>query len=910
MKIINIRNYRGRNIFSHKPVVKMMVDLGDLTEKKTTELEGFNEKLLEWFPGLETHCCSTGYEGGFVERLYEGTLVSHVTEHLALELQCIMGYDVYFGKTRIAEEPSLYCIVYEYLNEYCATDFGRTAVEIISTLARNEFVPFNDIMDRLQRIVSQSDLGPSTKAIFDEAVRRHIPVRRLDKDSLLQLGYGKHLRCIQASLLDNTSCIAVDVAKNKQLAKDILSEYNIPVPEGVVVDSEDAAVLIADQFGYPIAIKPYDANQGKGVTTNIGDEELLRAAYRFANAYTNRVIVEKHVQGKDYRILVVGDQVSAAAERRPPYVIGDGIHSIVELIAQENRNPQRGIGHEKPLSKIRFDSVARELLRRSGRTEYSIPEVEELIYLRENGNLSTGGSARDCTMEVHPFNKALAVKAAKAINLEIAGIDIVMDDISQPLTPLNGAVIEVNAAPGLRMHLYPKEGEARNVAADILDYMYPKETPFSIPIVSITGTNGKTTVTRMIRHVLSLFGKKVGMTCSSGTYIGDECISEGDNTGPVSAYSVLYNREIEAAVLETARGGIIRKGLGYDLADVGIIINISEDHLGVDGVYTLEDLAFAKSLVVEAVKPEGYAILNADDNMTEYIAQGIRCNLIYFAQNRSNPMIEQHIRHGGTAVVVENEQLMLYRNNQKIMVLSIQDIPITFGGKVLCNIENSLAAVSCLFALGLPEEIIKFGMMTFKPDPFINAGRFNLFDLGEFQVLLDYGHNPSGYQSVIQFIKSLDVSRLVGVIGMPGDRLDNSIYYVGQICGQVFSKIYIKEDDDLRGRSPGEVAGLLYEGALSGGAHKENIEIIISEIDALETAIYNAFPGDLIVMFYESFETAFALIDKYMKEPIKLIPWLSYEESQVPIVPLYLPLQSIQEGAQGNCESSEIEGLH
>jgi cyanophycin synthetase len=609
-----------------------------------------------------------------------------------------------------------------------------------------------------------------------------------------------------------------------------------------------------------------DGNQGKGVTANIDNADLVRTAYELANDYTEQVIVEKYIKGKDYRILVVGDRVAAAAEREPPYVTGDGIHTISELVAEENRNPVRGTGHSKPLTRIRLDTVARNFLERSGYRVNDIPQPGEHICLRENGNLSTGGSARDCTARVHPDNMELAVKAAQIIGLDVAGIDVVMDDISQPLTYRNGAIIEINAAPGLRMHLYPREGQGRNVAADIVDFMYPQGKHPTIPVVSITGTNGKTTVTRLISHTLALAGYKVGMTCSSGTYIGQECISQGDNTGPASARLILYNREVEAAVLETARGGIVRKGVGYDLADVGVITNINDDHLGQDDINTVEDLAFAKALVVEAVKPTGYAVLNADDKMTDYILPRVKCGKIFFAQNRGNTMVVEHIKMGGTAIVVENEAICLYKDNRPTVILSMDDIPITFEGKAVCNIENSLAAVASLIALGVPAHTIRLGLRSFRPIPSANAGRFNLFEAEDFRVLLDYGHNSSGNQSVLQFISLLEAKRLVGVIGMPGDRLNQAIYNVGRLAGQVFHKIYIKEDEDLRGRTTGEVADILYHGVIEGGASKESIEVVLAETEALKAALANALPGDLVVMFYEHFEPAFALVKEYIGE--------------------------------------------
>lgn len=875
MEVINMRNYSGRNIYSLKPVVKMIVKLGDWAEITTNEIANFNDRLLSCFPGLGSHHCSPGYEGGFVQRLKEGTLVSHVIEHLALELQCILGYDVYFGKTRLIKEPDRYCILYEYIDESCALEVGNVAAEIVLALARNEAIAIDKVLKRLQQISFDSKLGPSTQAIYDEARRRHIPVRRLGRDSLLQLGYGKYMRFIEASLPGNTSSIAVDLAKNKQMVKDLLKENNIPVPCGGIVDSEDEAVVLAGQIGYPIVVKPWDANQGKGVSSNIKDENMLRKAYRLANSFAKRIIVEKYIRGKDYRILVVGNRVAAVAERTAPYVIGDGLHSISELVAEENKNPNRGIGHEKPLSRIFLDSVAKEFLAWSGLDENAVPKDGEPVYLRENGNLSTGGSARDCTRDIHPINKELAIKAAKVIGLNVAGIDMVTENISEPLTLQNGAIIEVNAAPGLRMHLYPSKGEGRNVAADIIDQMYPAGTMSSIPIISITGTNGKTTVARLIRHVLSFAGPKVGMTCSSGTYIGKECIAEGDNTGPISAQSILYNRDVEVAVLETARGGIIRRGLGYDLADVGVITNISEDHLGMDGIDTLEDMAFVKSLVVEAIKPDGYAVLNADDGMTDHIIRKVSCNKVLFSLHRDNVLLERHIKENGMAVVVEEDLIVIYQNKIRDEIVSINEIPITFNGKAICNIENSLAAVASLSAFGLAKNVIRLGLMSFTPDPIANEGRFNLFDMGSFRILLDYGHNYSAYQSVMQFINNMNAARLVGIIGVPGDRLDRTIFDIGQISGQAFSKLYIKEDGDLRGRSAGEVAGILYNGAVSGGADSENIEIVLSETDALNAAINNAFTGDLIVMFYEKFDKAYELIESFIKgqpQPIPLLP--------------------------------------
>lgn len=866
MEIKELNIYRGRNIYCHKPAIKLLLDAGCLINIPTKDMEGFNDKLLKLFPGLKKHCCSLGYEGGFVTRLREGTYLPHVTEHLILELQSIAGYDVYFGKTRWAEEPSIYAIVYEFMNEQVGIACGRAAVGIVAGLARRETVPVKGLVENIKKLARETALGPSTKAIYDAARKRRIPVKRLGDESLLQLSYGKHLRLIQASLPDGTSCIAADIAKNKDLTKQMLESLGIPVPEGGMVYSEEGAVDLADSLGYPVVLKPFDGNQGRGVITNIGNEKQLRTAYRAALKHGAVLMVERFIQGKDFRVLVVGDKVSAVAERKPPCVVGDGTHSIKELVSRENKNAERGMGHEKPLTKIHLDHVAKQFLERMELSENDIPQPGEAIRLRENGNLSTGGTARDCTEEIHPVNRAMAVQAAKMIGLEIAGIDIVMDDISRPLTRKNGAIVEVNAGPGLRMHLFPTSGRSQDVGRDIINFLYPEGADVTIPIVSVTGTNGKTTVTRLIKHVLTLTGKTVGMTCTCGTYIGEKCISQGDNTGPTGAQLVLSNREVEAAVLETARGGIVRRGLGYDLADVGVVVNITDDHRGQDGINTLEELAFVKSLVVEAIKPGGYGVLNADDPMTGYLAGRVRKKIIYFSQTAGNTLIESHIKNGGRAVAVEDQIIYLYKDGIKIPVIPLKEIPITFGGIARCNIENSLAVTAALCAFNISESIIAMGLMSFRPDAEVNPGRFNIFDLGDCRVMLDYGHNTGGYHSVFQLIRNMGAERLVGIIGMPGDRLDENIKEAGKISGGVFSQIYIREDHDLRGRQPGEVARILYEGVIEGGGRPDQVKMIPAEEEALVTAVHHASPGDLIVLFYEEFEPVYALVRELMEK--------------------------------------------
>ncbi len=872
MDILNIQCFKGKNIYSHRPVIKAILELGSLYDTPTKCIAGFNEGLLKLFPGFAEHCCSLGYEGGFKDRLEEGTYLAHVTEHMVLEIQNLLGYDVHYGKSRIMQSPSMYFIIFEYVNEKLAVESLIWAVNIVNSLIAGHMPEIRDILRQIEKVDAETRLGPSTKGIYEEAERRGIPVTRLGSESILQLGYGKHLRLVEASLTDKPGCIAIDIAGNKHLTKQILAANDIPVPYGDIAYTLQAALMSASHMGYPVVVKPFDANQGKGVTLNIMDGKELEAAYGEAVKFSKGVIVEKFITGKDYRILVVGDHAAAVSERVPPFVVGDGVHTIKELVSIENENPLRGDDHEKQLTKIKLDSTAIQVLNRSGLEIDSVPLPEQKVFLRENGNLSTGGTARDCTDDLHPANAAIAVKAARLLGLDVAGVDLTTRDIAVPVKRGEGAVIEVNAAPGLRMHLYPTEGTKRNVTKDILEMIYPEGTPFTVPIVSITGTNGKTTVTRLISHVLALAGKKVGMTTTSGIFIGNQCISKGDNTGPVSAGIVLSDKRVEAAVLETARGGIIRKGLGYDLADVGVVINISEDHLGIDGIDTLEDLAFAKALVVEAVKKDGYAVLNADDEMAPFLLKRVNSRVILFTRRTDNLLVFKHMESGGKAVYVKDGSVYVNSSEEEDFVIGLEDVPITFNGKAECNVENSLAAVSALYALNIPADLIKAGLKTFKPDIQTNPGRFNIIDMGDFRVMLDYGHNPAGYNAVTGCMATITAGRYVGVIGMPGDRSNKNIKEVGEICGHSFAKIYIKEDEDLRGRMAGEVAGLLFDAVVSTGMNRESIEIIHSELKALETAITNAQQGDLIVVFYEDFDAVLKLVESMKDQKVDRVP--------------------------------------
>ncbi len=855
LQINDFTIYHGRNIYSHRPVMKMIVDIGKYGNIPTKDIAGFHDKLLAAFPGLKTNCCSRGYAGGFWERLNEGTYLAHVLEHTILEMQFMLGYNVSFGKTRTLAEPSLYYLVYEYENEVCGLECGKAAVFILNRFISGEEINTEQFLKYLKKISIDAELGPSTSAIVEEAKKRNIPITRIGHESLVQLGYGKHSRLVESTLTDATSCISADISSNKQLTKSILKEHNIPVPYGKVVFSEISAVMVANQIGMPVVVKPFDGNQGKGVHLNLKSETEIKAAFQEAAKYSNGIIVEKFVAGRDFRVLVVGDGVSAVSERLPASVIGDGVHSIQELVEIANQDENRGEQHEKPLTKIRLDAVSLNVLQKNKMDADFVPKQGRQVVLRENGNLSTGGTAIDCTDRIHPDNVDLAIRAANAIGIDIAGIDIVTQDISQSILETGGAVVEVNTAPGIRMHLYPTKGTPRNVAKDIVDLLFPDEESCRFPIVSVTGTNGKTTTVRLIQHVLSMTGAVVGMTSTSGTFIGEKCICRGDNSGPRSAKSLLSNKQIDAAVLETARGGMVREGLGYDLADVGVITNIAEDHLGLDGVNTLEDLAFVKSLVAEAVKKDGFAVLNAEDKMTPAIIERVKARKILFYQDAK--AARRYKALDCIRVFTNNGWIKIKEEERLISVIPVSQIPITRGGLIGCNIENSLAAVSALYALHVPVDLIARGLQNFSE----NKGRFHLFEVNGCKVMLDYGHNPAGYRQVIDACRKLGFTRLVGVIGMPGDRRDSSIQEAAKLSADAFGRIYVKEDMDLRGRKQGEIAGLFYSTIAESGYPAENVSIIENELDAMKAALSGANQDDLIVVFYEKIEPLLAYLD-------------------------------------------------
>lgn len=854
MKLIDKRVYTGRNLHSHKLCIKLVVDVEDMYDTPTKDIDGFNERLLRALPGLSKHHCSLGYEGGFKDRLTEGTYLPHVFEHMIIEMQNTLGFkNVKYGKARCVEK-NIYDVIFEYELEEAGLLCAEKALECINSCINGINYDMKRAMEQIEKDISGIRLGPSTKGIYDEARKRKIPVTRIGKQSILQLGYGKKQRKIEATLTDATSCIAVDIACDKSLTRELLRDACLPVADGGLADNVGDVIRLCNKIGYPVVIKPLDGNQGKGVTVGIEDDNMAICAYGMASRINRRVIVERYVDGRDYRILVVNKKVVAVSLRMPPCVIGDGEHSIWELVEMENENPLRGYGHEKPLTKIVIDDITVNYLKTRGISLEYVPSSGEQVPLRFNANLSTGGVAKDCTDLIHPDNIEIAIKAAETVGLDIAGVDVYTKDISESIRSNGGVILEINAAPGIRMHMHPSFGKSRAVGSHIIDYMFPNEESYSIPVISVTGTNGKTTTTRMIAHALSLKGLCVGMTTTSGIYINNSCILKGDTTGPDSAKAVLMDKRVEAAVLETARGGIVRRGLGYDLADVGIITNISEDHLGIDGINTIEDLIDAKSLVVEAVKDNGYAVLNADDTSVNTLSEHVRCNTIYFSKSPENLVIKKHLLDGGKAIILKDD-FICYGDGEKLEpIVNVKEIPSTLEGKLGYNIENVMAAAAACVGLGLEGELIAKSLKTFFLDETQNPGRFNIYSFENFKVVVDYGHNIGGYTAVIDSINKIDHGRLVGVIGVPGDRLDSDITRIGEISGQGFDYIYIKEDMDKRGRKSGEVAALLELGVKSTGRDNKTYGVILNEGDALMTAMRNALEGDLIVVFYEDYD--------------------------------------------------------
>lgn len=865
MKILKIQALRGPNIWSikRKKLIQMRLDLEEMEQFPTNKIEGFRERLEKMLPTLVEHRCSEGCRGGFFMRIEKGTWMGHVIEHIALEIQTLAGMDTGFGRTRETKTPGIYNVVFSYTEENVGLFAAESAVAIAEALIKGVEYDLDSDLLKMREIRERVRLGPSTGSIVEEAVNRDIPWIRLGTNSLVQLGYGINQMRFQATITCKTSSIAVDMACNKELTKKMLDMASIPVASGSICVDEDDLAQTIKKIGYPIVLKPLDGNHGKGASINVTNWEDAVSGLAFAKEYSKRIIVEKFITGFDFRILVIDNKLVAAAKRVPAHVIGDGKNTIQELIDQTNLDPRRGYGHENVLTKIDVDRDTEDLLEKLNYTLETVPRKEEIVYLKSTANLSTGGTSVDVTDMMHPENIFLAERISRVIGLDICGVDIMAENLTQPLKENGGVILEVNAAPGFRMHLAPSEGLPRNVAAPVIDMLYPPGKTCRIPIFAITGTNGKTTTTRLLAHIVKNNGCKVGFTTSDGIYIQNHMMEKGDTTGPLSAEYVLRDPTVEFAVLETARGGILRSGLGFSRCDIGIITNIQEDHLGLNDIHTLDDLARVKATVVKSVKKDGWAILNADDEQCVKIGEELDCKVAYFSMSEENPLIKKLCAEGKTVAVYENGFITIKKGEWKIRIERATHVPLTLGGKAKFMIANVLAATLASYLWGFKTEDISLSLQTFIPSAAQTPGRMNIFEFKKFKVLIDFAHNASGYKGVEEYLHSVEASKKIGIIAGVGDRRDEDIKECAKIAARMFDHIIIRQEKHLRGRTEEEIINLIMEGITESGRSVTH-EIIPKEVEAIRHAINCAEEGSFITALSDVVTNAINIVQEYL----------------------------------------------
>jgi cyanophycin synthetase len=867
MKIREIRAMRGPNFWSirrHQLIV-MKLDLEELEDFPTNKIDGFSSRLEKMFPTMYAHECSEGHPGGFFKRVLEGTWMGHVVEHIALEIQTLAGMDVGFGRTRSASEHGVYNVVFNYMEEKAGIFAAKSAVRIAQALVDNVEYDLETDLQQMREIREDERLGPSTGSIVHEAEHKGIPWIRLNRHSLVMLGYGVNQKRIQATMTGQTSSIAVEIACDKEDTKNLLGAANIPVPKGRIVYDEDDLKNAIASINFPIVIKPVNGNHGRGATINIRNWEEAAEALVAAKRISRAVICEKYITGFDHRILVINYKFVAAAKRTPALVVGNGKSTIQELIDEVNKDPRRGYGHEKVLTAIKVDEMTQSILNERNLQLDSILNEGEVLYLKSTANISTGGTATDVTDLVHPHNVFMAERIARIVGLDICGIDMMTDDISEPLTDSGGAILEVNAAPGFRMHLAPTEGLPRNVAEPVINMLFPPGSSYRIPIVAITGTNGKTTTTRLTAHIAKTAGHKVGFTTTDGIYIQNIMMQRGDCTGPQSAEFVLKDPTVDFAVLETARGGILRAGLGFSQCDIGIVTNVAADHLGLRDINTLEDMARVKSVVAEAVMPGGYAILNADDDLVVSMSNSLNCKIAYFSMDDKNPIVSQHCNKGGLAAIAENGFITICKGNWKIRVEKIINIPLTFRGKAAFMIQNILPAVLTGFIREFKMEDIRLALETFIPSPVQTPGRMNMFEFKKFNVMVDYAHNPAGFQAIAKFLERIDTKPKVGIIAGVGDRRDEDIVALGTLAAKMFDEIIVRQDRNLRGRTENEIIDLMVKGISTVDPNKK-YKVIASEPEAIEYAFKNAKKGSFIIICSDVIPDALDQVMRYKEE--------------------------------------------
>ena len=869
MKILGIQVLRGPNIWSikRKKLIQMRLDLEDLEQRPTNVIEGFRERIEKLIPSLNTHRCSKAVAGGFLMRVEEGTWMGHVIEHIALEIQTLAGMDTGFGRTRQTKTDGIYNVVFSYLEEKAGVYAAESAVRIAEALINDQEYDLEHDIHRMRELRETERLGPSTGSIVDEAIARDIPWIRLNKSSLVQLGYGKNQVRFRATMTERTSSIAVDIAGNKDETKRLLSDAAIPVAKGVTASSLEDVHDAIKKVGFPLVFKPLDGNHGKGATINVKNEAGAIAAFHYAKEYSRRIIVESFISGHDFRVLVIDHKMVAAALRVPAHVKGDAEHTIQQLIDTENEDPRRGYGHENVLTEITVDRDTLDLLEKKGYTLATVAPKGEIVYLKSTANLSTGGTSIDVTDQVHPQNVFNCERISRIVGLDICGIDIMAQNLTEPLTENGGVVLEVNAAPGFRMHLAPSEGLPRNVAAPVIDMLYPPGKSARIPIIAVTGTNGKTTTTRLIAHIVKNNGSRVGFTTSDGIYVQNTMLMRGDTTGPFSAEFILKEPTVEVAVLETARGGILRAGLGFNKCDIGVITNIQEDHLGISDIHNLEDLARVKAVVIGAVKRTGWAVLNADNMYCLKIAQSADCNVAYFSMDEKNPAIKEHCKKGGIAAIYENGYITIKKGDWKIRVEKATHIPLTFNGSVGFMIQNVLAATLTTFLWGYKTEDIRMSLETFIPSAAQTPGRMNIFKFKDFKILVDFAHNPDGFNGIKAYLQTIEATEHVGIISGTGDRRDEDIIETARIAAQMFDKVIICQEKYLRGRKQQELIDLLIIGLKE---IKPNIPIEINNNgeDVMKKVVKNAKSGSFITILSDTIDNAIHRVTYYLDKEL------------------------------------------
>jgi cyanophycin synthetase len=879
MRILDRSVYVGPSLYARFPVIRLDLDLGALEAWPTGRLgEGFVGALAQALPGLAEHGCSYREPGGFYRRMREGegTWLGHVLEHVAIELQNIAGEAVTFGKTRSAAAPGVYTVVYEYAQRDEGIAAGELGLRLLCSLLPAELRPegsvpegwsFPEARDQFIRFAQRRALGPSTAALVHAAERRGIPWLRLNDQSLVQLGHGKYQQRIQATITGRTPHIAVELASDKEETNKILASLGLPVPQQELVQSETQAVRAARRIGFPVVTKPYNGNHGRGISIRLTTEEEVAHGFNVAREHSRSVVVESFLEGDDHRLLVVNGELVAATRRTPGHVVGDGEHTVAQLIDLVNQDSRRGVGHEKVLTRLELDAQAQKMLARAGLTAEAVPEEGRTVFLRSTANLSTGGTATDVTDVIHPDNREMAERAVRAIGLDVGGVDFLSKNITESYRAIGGGICEVNAAPGFRMHVAPSEGTPRDVAEPVVEMLFPAGTPARVPIAAITGTNGKTTTARMLAHITKMAGYTPGLTTTDGVYIDGQRTVAGDMTGPVSSRMVLADPQIDIAVLETARGGLLRAGMGVNEVNVGAVLNVQPDHLGLKGIETLEQLAEVKRIVVEVASD--CAVLNADDALVLKMSGYTEAkHICYVTLNPQHPLVREHVRAGGRACALEagvnGQMITLYDKGAHIPLLWTHLIPATLEGRAIHNVQNAMFAAAMAFALGIKLEAIRQGLRTFDSTFFQAPGRMNVFDEHPFKVLFDYGHNAHAVAAMADLAQRLEVTgRRIVVLAGPGDRRDEDLIAIARAVAGRFDRYICRRDDNLRERKPDEVPRIQAAALEAAGVSREAISIIPDEQEAIGAALEMGQPGDLLLIFADTLVRSWKQIIKF-----------------------------------------------